>query len=158
MIFDKRFYSQAWVRIWNQISKYEKILSRRPIEIFEEKEKEIKKEYEEIEIKDIKEIKIKNKDKKNDQLKKINKLELAVTVIEEIPYNGAQIPGVHDTINGALIKNPDLCQPLGAPSVCIKLLTDSLLSALIFNQKEIKENFSQKMIGWEVRKKQNKIK
>ena len=97
-----------------------------------------------------------NKEKKNDQLKKTNKSELAITVIEKVPYNGAPIPGVHDMINGALIKKPDLCQPLGAPSVCIKLLTDSLLSALIFNQKEIKENFSQKMIDWEVRKKKKK--
>ena len=107
------------------------------------------------ETKEIKEKSKDKKDKKNDQLKKINKSELAVTVIEEVPYNEAQIPGVHDMINGALINNPDP-QPLGAPSVCIKLLTDSLLSALIFNQKEIKENFNQKIIDWEVRK--NEIK
>ena len=61
--------------------------------------------------------------------------------------------GVHDMITEALKKNPDLPQPMGAPSVCIKLLTDSLLSALIYDQNEIKENFIQKIIDWEVRKK-----
>lgn len=88
----------------------------------------------------------------------MNKLELAVTVIEDVPYNGAPMPGVHDMIVGALLKNPDLPQPLGAPSVCLKLLTDSLLSALIYDQKEMKENFIQKIIDWEVRKKRKEKK
>ena len=106
-------------------------------------------------MKEGKEVHGKNKDKKdkkNDQIKRINKLEIAVPVILEIPHNGARNPGVYDVIKEDLIKNPDPL-PLGAPSVCVKLLTDSLLSALIYDQQQIKENFNQRKIVWEVRKK-----
>ena len=152
----KRFYLQAWTRIWTQISKYEKILSRQPIIIHEEKE--LKNDNEEIGKNEVKEAKDKvkekgkEKNKKTEQIKRLSKAELAVTVELEIPQNRAQNPGVHDIMKntGAHIKNPDL-YTLGAQCVCVKLLTDSLLSALFHDQYERKENFNTKLIAWEVR-------
>ena len=116
----------------------------------------MKNENEEIGINEGKEGKEKGKEKnkKNDQIKRLSKTEtdLAVTVESEISYNGAQKPGVQEIIknNGAHFKNPDPCT-LGVQCVCLKLLTDSLLSALFNDQYQRKENFNTKLIEWEVR-------
>jgi hypothetical protein len=123
----------------------------------------MKNENEEIGINEVKELKEKvkekvkdkgkEKNKKNDQIKRLSKSEtdLAVTVESEIPYNGAQNPGVQEIIKniGALFKNPDP-YTLGVQCVCVKLLTDSLLNALLHDQYERKENFNTKLMEWEV--------
>lgn len=95
----------------------------------------------------------KEKNKKNDQIKRLSKTEtdLAITVELEIPYNGAQNPGVQEIMKntGAHLKNPDP-YTLGVQCVCVKLLTDSLLSALFHDQYQKKENYNIKLIEWEV--------
>ena len=149
----KRFGSQAWARILIQIGRYEKILARQPIKICEDKE--IKKENDKIDANVVKEVNVQRKDKKDkkdNQVKRRSNTEIADKAITKISYDGALKTGVHDTTEKNLVKTPDSLL-LGAPSVCVKLLTDSFLSALIYEQQEAKKKFNESKIIWEVRKK-----